>query len=302
MINEKLARRIVQITVVLVSLRILYAIAVQIELGTRMPGWLMDFYEHHNPLFILLLGALLTLLGWTAKTFVAQPLIDKWKSKAVRGSDSRPNYDHSSQLGSLPSASTAVMQGVDRSPSTSVSAKIKPAAGSPARSSYDSPIRQQSNAASSDAQDNSKTPGSSMAEASDEMARNAAVIEEDPTRWMFVEGYPPPHAAPRLYQAGVPTRTWGERARLIVRRLEGNSLGVFNAGYGDACDIRISVTGGVGDLPEQSQWRYLQARHALRIHMRDQPPPFGTDLELTIRWEDTEQKSNKAKFVIPASG
>lgn len=135
----------------------------------------------------------------------------------------------------------------------------------------------------------------------DEAARRAREVENDPSQWTLVEGYPPGTGyASTLYGATTPVRIPLRRASLIVRRLDETSVGIFNTGPGDACDIRISVTGGVGQLGEQQQWQYLEARKGIRVPMRAEPAPFLTALKVLVEWEDTEEKRNRHEGHIPA--
>lgn len=135
----------------------------------------------------------------------------------------------------------------------------------------------------------------------DEVARRAREVENDPSKWTLVEGYPPGTGySPNLYGATTPVRLPLRRASLIVRRIDETSVGIFNTGPGDACDIRMSVTAGAVQLGEQQQWQYLEARKGIRVPMRAEHAPFQTVLKVLVEWEDTEEKRNRHEGHIPA--
>jgi len=143
------------------------------------------------------------------------------------------------------------------------------------------------------------SPGWSKPVDPNDAARAAEDIENDPTRWILTKGYPPGEGLSSiLYNATTPTRNPSRRASLIVRRMTETSLGIFNRGPGDACDVRISVTSGHGEIGETRHWQYLNSRNGIEVPMVNSPPPFDWDLEVKVEWEDKEKKKNSQRFTI----
>lgn len=307
MIPDSWARWVVGVTITLLVLRLFYAINLQFALGT----WVEDFNRNNPGMFALMIVAL-GFAVWLVQKIWAEPAIQRWEQRRQAKVAARQAKVAASQAKAAPLSpsveplsSAPQTKESDLLPSPELKSKTAKRLSNQqpdfsTTSSPADPRPSSTDSASTASPPTAVATGWRTPVDPDDEARAAEDIENDPSRWKLTKGYPPREGKSAiLYNATTPTRNWERRSSLIVRRLTDTSLGIFNKGPGDACDIYISVTSGLGQIGETRRWRYLNARMALEVPMVTSPPPFEWDLEVEVEWEDREEKNNSQRFTIP---
>jgi hypothetical protein len=285
----------------LLTWRLLYAINLQFALVT----WIEDFNRNNPGMFALMLVAL-AFAVWLIQKIWVEPAIQRREQRR----QAKVAASQSKAVPSPPAIEPLLVAPRPEERDSLPSPELKPKTEKkPSNQQSDSPttplLADPRPFPSMNAAPTAPPPTAVIATGwrnpvdPDDEARAAEEIENDPSRWKLTKGYPPGGGKSAiLYNATTPTRNWERRASLIVRRLTDTSLGIFNKGPGDACDVRISVTSGQGQIAETRHWRYLNARMAIEVPMVTSPPPFEWDLEVEVRWEDREEKNNSQRFTI----